>query len=280
MADDPPSRPGTPSLPPWARLPINRCNLPSVVLGSLSFQDAPEDLRLDGVFPFHAELFAMLDSLPGKAARAERFIDYMTVHFCLETPEEAGGERKRHRTKADYTRMLRGWFFDADGREAAVIKGWVESRFGLLTRFHKGRLRIGDAIADARFVEERSRGVYATHALDSQLDLLYAYAQYELAKPADAPAHLTLYRGVNAIDDFDILERTGPREATVVLNSMNSFTADPDRAGEFGDNILEARIPRQKVFCASDLLPGRLKGENEVMVIGGAYRVRLTYWRG
>jgi NAD+--dinitrogen-reductase ADP-D-ribosyltransferase len=259
MADDPPSRPGTPSLPSWARLPINRCNLPSVVLGSLSFQDAPEDLRLDGVFPFHAELFAMLDSLPDRAARAERFIDYMTVHFCLETPEEAGGERKRHRTKADYTRMLRGWFFDADGREAAVIKGWVESRFGLLTRFHKGRLRIGDAIADARFVEERSRGVYATHALDSQIDLLYAYAQYELAKPADAPAHLTLYRGVTAIDDFDILERTGPREATVVLNSMNSFTADPDRAGEFGDNILEARIPRQKVFCTSDLLPGRLK---------------------
>ncbi len=280
MADDTSPRPGSPSLPTWARLPINRCNLPPVILGGLNFQEHAEDLRLDGVFPFHDELFTMLASLPDKAARAERFIDYMTVHFCLETPEEAGGERKRHRTKADYTRMLRGWFFDSDGREAAVIKGWVESRFGLITRFHAGRLHAGDAIADARFVEERSRGIYATHALDAQLDLLYAYAQYELAKEPDAPSHLTLYRGVNAIDDFDILSRLGPREATVVLNSMNSFTANPERAGEFGDNILEARIPRQKVFCTSDLLPGRLKGENEVMVIGGAYRVRLTYWQG
>ncbi|WP_337997412.1 NAD(+)--dinitrogen-reductase ADP-D-ribosyltransferase [Oleispirillum naphthae] len=276
MADDTETTPGTPSLPRWARLPINRCNLPPVVLGGLSFQEDPVDLRLDGVFPFHAELFAMLDSLPDRAARAERFIDYMTVHFCLETPEEAGATAKRHRTKADYLRMLRGWFFDSDGREAAVIKGWVESRFGLITRFHKGRLHAGDDAADARFAEERSRGIYATHALDAQLDLLYAYAQYELAK--SAPGHLTLYRGVNAIDDFDILERTGPRAATVVLNAMNSFTADSDRAGEFGDNILTARIPRQKVFCTSDLLPGRLKGENEVMVIGGAYRVSLHYW--
>ena len=123
MANDsvPPS--GSPSLPWWSRLPINRCNLPPVVLGSLSFQDQPEDLRLDGAFPFQAELFSMLDSLPEKTARAEHFIDYMTVHFCLETSEDAGGESKRHRTKADYTRMLRGWLFDADGREAAVIKG-------------------------------------------------------------------------------------------------------------------------------------------------------------
>jgi len=276
MADDTETPPGAPSLPRWARLPINRCNLPAVVLGGLSFQENPADLRLDGIFPFHAELFAMLDALPERTARAERFIDYMTVHFCLETPEEAGASAKRHRTKADYLRMLRGWFFDADGREAAVIKGWVESRFGLITRFHKGRLHAGDDAADARFAQERSRGIYATHALDAQLDLLYAYAQYELAK--SAPSHLTLYRGVNAIDDFDILERTGPREATVVLNAMNSFTADPDRAGEFGDNILTARIPRQKVFCTSDLLPGRLKGENEVMVIGGAYCVSLHYW--
>ncbi|MBN2752940.1 MAG: NAD(+)--dinitrogen-reductase ADP-D-ribosyltransferase [Rhodospirillaceae bacterium] len=276
MADDIVSTPAPPSLPSWARLPINRCNLPPVVLGSLRFQEEPEDIVLDGVFPFHAELFMMLDGLADPLARAERFIDYMTVHFCLETPEDAGGERKRHRTKADYLRMLRGWFFDADGREAAVIKGWVESRFGLLTRFHKGRLHAGDEGADMRFVQERARGVYATHALDAQLDLLYAYAQYELAK--SITTHLTLYRGVNAIDDFDILDRVSAREATVVLNAMNSFTADPDRAGEFGDNILEARIPRQKVFCCSDLLPGKLKGENEVMVIGGAYRVALRYW--
>ena len=276
MADDTPAPPAQPSLPGWARLPINRCNLPPVILGGLNFQENPVPLRLDGVFPFHAELFAMLDALPDPHARADRFIDYMTVHFCLETPEEAGGETKRHRTKADYTRVLRGWFFDSDGREAAVIKGWVESRFGLLTRFHKGLLRAGDDDADARFERERAQGIYATHALDAQLDLLNAYAQYELAHAPET--HMTLYRGVNGIEDFDILERTAKREAIVVLNAMNSFTRDPERASEFGDSVLEAKIPREKVFCTQDLLPGRLKGENEVMVIGGAYRVRLCYW--
>ncbi len=276
MTDDIRAAPPQPTLPAWARLPINRCNLPPAILGGLSFQDDPVPLRLDGVFPFHAGLFAMLDAIDGAPARAERFMDYMTVHFCLETPEDAGGETRRHRTRADYARLLRGWFFDADGREAAVIKGWVESRFGLLTRFHKGLLRAGDDAADARFAAERAQGIYGTHALDAQLDLLYAYAQYELARLPET--HLVLYRGVNGIADFDILDRHGPREATVVLNAMNSFTRDPERASEFGDHVLEARVPREKVFCTQDLLPGRLKGENEVMVIGGAYRVRLRYW--
>ena len=121
----------------------------------------------------------------------------------------------------------------------------MKSRFGLLTCFHKGRLHAGDDAADACFVEERSRGIYATHAFDAQLDLLYAYAQYELAKVgAD---HLTLYRGVNTIDDFDILERTDPRAATVVLNAMNSFTADPDRDGE----ILGVRVVQHTETPAS-----------------------------
>ncbi|SBW06920.1 NAD(+)--dinitrogen-reductase ADP-D-ribosyltransferase [uncultured Alphaproteobacteria bacterium] len=273
MADDPRAAPPPPTLPAWARLPINRCNLPPEILGGLSFQENPSPLRLDGVFPFHAALFAMLDALPDAAARAERFRDYMTVHFCLETPEDAGGTPNRHRTRADYARILRGWFFDADGREAAVIKGWVESRFGLAARFHKGRLHAGDAAADARFAAERARGVYGTHALDAQLDLLYAFVQSELARRPET--HLTLYRGVNGLAEFDVLERTSKREATVVLNAMNSFTRDPDRASEFGDSVLEARLPREKVFCAQDLLPGQLTGENEVMVIGGACRVRL-----
>lgn len=265
--------PGGASLPAWARLPFNRCNLPPVLLGGLGFQEAPEPLVLDGVFPFHDELFAMLDSLPGRAARAERFMNYMTVHFCLETPEEAGATGRRHRTRADYTRMLRGWFFDPDSREGAVIKGWVESRFGLLTRFHRGRIEPGDDEAALAFAAERARGVYATHALDAQLDLLYAYGQYELGL---GPRFLTLYRGVNTIGEYDLLSEGGT--PVVLLNSMNSFTADIQRASEFGDCVMEVRVPREKVFCTSGMLPGRLKGENEVMVIGGVYRVALRTW--
>jgi len=282
MANDTDSTPNTPSLPSWARLPINRCNLPAVILGGLHFQAHPQELLLDGVRPFHDALFKMLDAIPDTLARAERFMDYMTVHFVLETPEDAGGDKtvKKHRTKADYSRQIRGWFFDADGREAAVIKGWVESRFGLLTRYHKGRLHSDDPKNDMYFTQERSQGIYNTHALDTQLDLLYTYAQYEQKRACEATnnAYLTLYRGVNALSDFDVIEKTSKREANVILNSMNSFTSDPERAGEFGDHILKARIPRQKIFCTSELLPGRLRGENEFMVIGGAYNVTLQYW--
>ena len=38
-----------PSLPTWARLPINRCNLPAAILGSLTYQRHPVPLKLDGV---------------------------------------------------------------------------------------------------------------------------------------------------------------------------------------------------------------------------------------
>ena len=41
----------------------------------------------------------------------------------------------------EYLRVVRGWAFDPDGREAAVLKGWVESRFGLMPRHHGESLR-------------------------------------------------------------------------------------------------------------------------------------------
>ena len=43
----------------------------------------------------------------------------------------------------------------------------------------------------------------------------------------------------------------------------------------FGDYILEVQVPLPKVFFYSRLLPGMLKGENEVVAIGGVYEVRI-----
>ncbi|MGE5514417.1 MAG: NAD(+)--dinitrogen-reductase ADP-D-ribosyltransferase, partial [Bacteroidota bacterium] len=79
-----------PSLPKTARLPINRCNLPAAVLGSLSYQRHPIPLQLDGVAVLHARLFAMLDRLGAPVERAQRFMDYMTVYFRLERLEDVG----------------------------------------------------------------------------------------------------------------------------------------------------------------------------------------------
>jgi NAD+--dinitrogen-reductase ADP-D-ribosyltransferase len=91
-------------LPREARLPINRCNLPAVALGGLSYQKSPTPLLLDGVAELHRNLFERLDAAAPEA-RPEVFRDYLTVHFQLEWPEEMGftGWRKS-RAKANYMR--------------------------------------------------------------------------------------------------------------------------------------------------------------------------------
>lgn len=263
-----------PSLPPWARLPINRCNLPAIILGSLTFQRHPAALFIDGVAELHADLFRRLDALPTHRERAQAFRDYMTVHFRLEHLEEAGlTEGTEKRAKANWLRLLRGWSFDADGREGAVLKGWVESRFGLLPRFHAEPLRDFTGTAWRRYQEMRATGLYGTNALEGQLDLLYAYCQYEFARAGTSDS-LQLYRGINRIAEHEVLRDEGGRQV-VLFNNLTSFTHSRERAGEFGDYILETQVPPAKVFFHCGLLPGLLKGEDEYLVIGGAYEVDI-----
>jgi len=62
-----------PSLPAYARLPVNRCDLPAVILGSLSFQRYPVALRLDGVAELHGALLRTFAELATPGERALRF---------------------------------------------------------------------------------------------------------------------------------------------------------------------------------------------------------------
>ena len=268
-----------PSLPASARLSINRCNLPAVILGGLTYQAHPVSLEIDGIRAFHQDLFDVLEPLQHHRERAERFVDYMAVHFCLDELEEAGlspGRVRKSRRNANYLRMVRGWSFDSDGREGAVLKHWVETRFGLLARHHGGPLDGRDSDAYHRYLIEGSKGLYATNALEAQLDLLYTYCQYELTRAHPAQPHLTLYRGINRIDEHEVLERGGDRRYRVLLNNLNSFTSARERADEFGDYILEARVPLPKILFYNSLLPGMLKGEDELVVIGGVYEVAIS----
>jgi NAD+--dinitrogen-reductase ADP-D-ribosyltransferase len=265
---------GAPSLPSYARLPINRCNLPAVILGSLTFQRHPTALMLDGVAELHADLFDMLDAADGTEETTKLFREYVAAHFCLDSLEEAGlSAPSQKRAKANWLRALRGWSFDSDGREGAVLKSWVESRFGLLPRFHAEPLRDFTGPAWRRYEEMRAAGLYGTNALEAQLDLLYAYCQYDFERRR-APATLTLYRGINRIGDHEVLASEGKRQV-VLFNNLASFTANRERAGEFGDYILEVEVPTAKVFFHCGLLPGVLKGEDEHLVIGGACEVSL-----
>ncbi len=273
QVDDKP--PTWPALPRTARLPINRCNLPAVVLGSLSYQRHPAPLLLDGVAVLHARLFAMLDRLDTPAERARRFMDYMTVYFRLERLEEVGltpGKNKL-RGRADYLRMVRGWAFDPDCREGAVLKAWVESRFGLLPTYHGGRLHDRSGDSYRRYLEMRSRGLYNTNALEAQLDLLYTYCQYELRRQFPDRQHLSLLRGFNRLGDDEILAKPTPRQGWDLLNNLNSFTSSRERADEFGDHMLRTDVPLAKIFFYNHLLPGMLKSEDEYVVIGGIYEV-------
>ncbi|MBF0346209.1 MAG: NAD(+)--dinitrogen-reductase ADP-D-ribosyltransferase [Magnetococcales bacterium] len=270
--------------PPWFPLPknayspFNHTNLGTHALGGVAFQKSPVALELVGVREVHHELFDKLAPLATHAERAVQFMDYMTVHFFMRHLEKvgytAGARLDRH--KVDYQRILRGWMFNPDGREAAVLKGWVASRFGLLPRYHNGPLDDYEGTAFQNFLKMQSAGLYNTNALESQLDVLYAYSQYELAHNNPHRRHWSLYRGFNGMDEQECFVRHGKRRAVVLLNNLNSFSEFRERADEFGDTIMEVQVPLAKIVFYHGLLPGAFKGEGEVMVIGGLYDVSLT----
>ncbi len=264
------------TLPRNAQLPINRCNLPAVILGSLTYQQHPVPLLLDGIREFHRGLFVLLDRIGDEKERAQAFMQHMKAAFSLNCPEEAGLTRhaRRNRARADYLTMIKGWSFDSGSREAAVLKGWVESRFGLLQRHHREPIRDFSDQGYRNYLEMRSSGLYGTNALESQLDLLYTYCQYELGRQGQS--HLVLYRGVNRVDEHETVATLDGRRRVVLLNSLSSFTSNKERADEFGDYLLTALVPTSKIFCYTHLLPGMLKGEDEYTVIGGLYEIEVA----
>ncbi len=269
---------GCPTLPHLARQPINRCNLPADILGGLTYQRHPMPLQIDGVAELYKPLWALLDDIAEAGERAERFAGYLEKHFRLKQPEDAGlvaGQSGR-RSKTNYLRVVRGWAFDSESREAAVLKGWVESRFGLCPRHHGQPLREPGSAAWQRYVEIRAQGLRGTNALESQLDLLYGYSQYELARQFPQRTHLRLYRGVNRLAEHETIQDHPQGEKVLLLNNINSFSRSRERAGEFGDDLLAIDVPLPKLAFFSQLLPGMLRGEDEYVVIGGLYRVRLA----
>jgi NAD+--dinitrogen-reductase ADP-D-ribosyltransferase len=263
-------------LPEGVFLPFNRCNIPAAVLGSRQFQQHPKSLSIDGISMLYKTFFAYLDECDSAQERAQLFMDTMAVHFRLSHLEDAGWDKQNahHRDKADYLRMLRGWLFDTNSREGAVLKAWVESRFGLVARYHGGHLT--DRAHYQAYRQARSQGIYGTNALEAQLDLLYSYCQYELARRYEEKQTLCLYRGIHHIQSYEVLRQKDDKHATVLLNNLNSFSSDKERADEFGDQILSCQVPWQKILFFSNLLPGVLSGENEYLVLGGVYDIAVT----
>ncbi len=269
------------SLPAFARGSLNRCNLPAVILGSHTYQQHPVALAIDGVAELHGEFFRGLKTLDSAELRALHFHQYMCAAFLLGKSEEAGLTPEScvvRRDKVDYLRLLRGWMFNPDGIEGAVLKRWVESRFGLLTLNHCGLLKDTNSSAYQHYHADYVRGLYNSNALEAQLDLLYSYCQYELQRRWPERTHWLLYRGVNHIDGYSKLGKRKGNQQFLLLNNLNSFSSDRELSDTFGDIILESHIPVSKLLYFPELLTDVLKGEQEFLVLGGVYQATVSYY--
>ena len=256
----------------------NLVGVPTGLLASAPFNDFPLRLQIRGVRESHPELFGRLDGAGSRAEAAHIFQDYMDITFGLRQPAAGAGNARRYR--ASYLRLLNGWGYDANSREGAVMKGWAESRFGLIPTFHKVPLTRFTSPAWSHYVEDKLSSRFHNNSIYAQLDLLYEFCQGSLARwLRPGQRHLTLFRGVNDFREICVLDGPRPREGHVLvrLNNVSSFTARRDIASAFGDHILEARVPTAKLVFFGDLLPRRvLQGEAEHLVIGGDYRVLVS----
>ncbi len=270
-ASPPPAHPGHST---------NLVGLPTGLLASAAFNDHPQPLHVAGAREMNRPLFDMLAEADGPDDAALAFETYMAAVFGLDPEQQYRTDREgRRRYRSSYFRLLRGWGWDSSGPEGAVLKGWVESRFGLFPTYHTGPLGRFPSQPWLAYVEQKMSSRFHNNAILSQLDLLYEFCQWALAHYGAGTPHATMYRGVNDFSEHPIVARLDRRQVVVRLNSLVSFTASRDVASCFGDTILEAQVPLVKVLFHKDLLPRHgLQGEDEYLVIGGDYRVKAAYF--
>jgi NAD+--dinitrogen-reductase ADP-D-ribosyltransferase len=240
------------------------------VVASLDFQMHPRSLHIIGVRRENRLLFAKLDEIDDPGERGLVFDRYMNLKFHLEDWSELGS-RSRQSLRNSYLRFLRGWGVDSNSIEGAVLKGWVESRFGIAPSYHRGPVRRGTA-SYLPFASDRMRGQARTNAIDSQLDLLFEFCQFEVRRRR--LGRLVLYRGTHDVDRHRVLRQFTKRDYVVELNNLCSFTIEPERAWEFGSTVWRVEVPLQRVCYFPGLLPRSvLRGEDEYLVLGGQHRV-------
>lgn len=254
---------------------FNYCNLPPWVIASRHFNENPQFLEIQGVKEANRFLFEKLAGIAAQEERAAVFNDFMSVKFQLHHWQEQATDTARRSIKNSYLRFLRGWMMDSNSVEGAVLKRWVESRMGITPTYHRARISGIHSEAYFDFSVDVMKGSARTNAIQSQLDLLYEYGQYELKLKQPVQSLIPLYRGTYDANEHDVLEQIGKREQIVRLNNLVSFTSDEERAWEFGSTVWKTDVPLSKIFFYNDLLPGSImKGEGEYLVIGGEYLVR------
>ncbi|MFZ4624130.1 MAG: NAD(+)--dinitrogen-reductase ADP-D-ribosyltransferase [Rhodoferax sp.] len=265
----------------------NLVGVPARVLASTGFNAHPQPLAIAGTCEAHEKLFALLDSSHDMNEAHDIFVHYLTLAFGLRKPEPhelaSMGQAEQRRWRNSWRRLLQGWGMDANGPAGAVLKGWVESRFGLAPSFHKAALAHFPSEAWMTYLQEKAASRHNNNNIHQQLDLLYEFSQWALRRicaQGDTPAarHLRLWRGSNQCEEQVVAGRLQNRRCTVRLNNIVSFSLSQEDASCFGDWIFEVQVPMCKVLVFPDMLPGQvLQGEQEVLAIGGDYEVMARY---
>jgi len=256
---------------------INRCNILPWIIGSEEFQADPRPIEIDGVRTTDSQLFRLLKDIGDPEERSGLFQSYISTKF---SPDHGSEEQSGDKPFLNYAHFLRSWGADSNGHAGAVLKAWVESRFGLLATYHNGCLA-EDAAAREGFMLDRMRGAARTIGVLMQLDLLFTYCQDELSRRLPGARWKTLYRGTHDPEEYSIRSRPDDsgakpnRLALVQLNNLSSFTSDREVAWEFGSQVWEVQVPISKIIFFSGLFPeSLLAGESEYLVLGGYYNIR------
>jgi NAD+--dinitrogen-reductase ADP-D-ribosyltransferase len=267
----------------------NLVGIPSGLIASIAFNDHPQHLRISGALETHSGLFHLLKESENHADAAIKFKRYMEMVFQLKPTKYERLHAEIRRFRPSYLKLIEGWGFDANSPQGAVLKGWVESRFGIAPTFHKAPLEQYPSPAWASYLEEKYASRFHNNNIHQQLDLLYEYCQFVIAcygmPHANQQDHcITLWRGVNLYDEPNLpIGKNKPRqssnEAIVVrLNNLVSLTTSRERADEFGDWLLEVRVPKVKIVFFPGLLQNQsLSGEGEVLALGGLYHAKASY---
>ena len=205
-------------------------------------------------------LFRRLEEIADADERSRLFHDYVCVKFGLNEKIEPDGKSK---SAYSYVNLLRAWGADSNRQAGAVLKAWVESRFGILATYHNGRLADNAAAREA-FMLDRMRGSAKSIGVLMQLDLLYTFCQDELRRRFPGMRSQTLYRGTHDPEEYAIRDQSNQvghptrRVMLVQLNNLSSFTSDPEVAWEFGSSAWEVEVPLAKIVFFSGLLPKSL----------------------
>ncbi|MBL8459571.1 MAG: NAD(+)--dinitrogen-reductase ADP-D-ribosyltransferase [Zoogloea sp.] len=258
----------------------NLVGLPVGLLGSTTFNAHPQPFAIAGVRETHRGLFRLLESAGDLTAASAIFRHFMELVFGIAPPEPGTRGTPRSRHRSSYLKLLQGWGLDSNSAAGAVLKGWAESRFGLVPTFHKAPLGRFPSPAWIAYIEEKGSSRFHNNCIHQQLDLLFEYCQWAI-QHFGQPARdfVTLWRGINDFTEQRVIAGDRRNRACVLrLNNIVSFSTSRERADEFGDWILEARVPVVKILFFPGLLPGApLAGEGEVLVIGGEYEVVARY---